>query len=220
MSGGIIKRIKNLFHVPGEDVTLIGFDDNAKSIRVYSVWSKQASRFTNTLEGKTIEGNVAQPYLIHEKKVVSEPSTLDGILTRIKERAPGVLDFIPAKILDEGEPQVTHTVSFDNEGNEVLTFSINRKYGHIFKTDDKPEGVAYLVDMQSGQGCQLLPKQMKIAKDPVLDFLMSANPFFFGSAIDSFIATELLRGKVEWWKTLLFGAMALTIGLLLGMGMG
>jgi hypothetical protein len=207
IGGGIIKKLRNLFHIPGEDVTLIGFDDRCKSIRIYDMWSKTANKFDNRLEGKTIEGNVAEPFVIYEDKVVSEPSAKAGLFERLGKRISFFNRFVP-------EPAITHT-----EEGDVITFTINRNYGLIFKTDDKPKGIAYLVDMQTGQGGQLVPKQIRVERDPVLDRLFSANPFFWGSTIDSFIATELLRGKVEWWKTLLFMGFALVAGLVVGMGM-
>lgn len=207
IGSGIIKKLRNLFHVPGEDIILIGFDDRCKSIRKYEMWSKQANRFSNVLEGKTIEGNVAEPFIIYEDKVVSEPSAKAWLFERLGNQISFFNRFVP-------EPVVTHT-----ETGDIITFTINRNFGHIFKTDDKPEGIAYLVDMQTGQGGQLIPKQIKVERDPVLDFLFSVNPFFFGSIVDSFSATELLRGKVEWWKTLLFMGFALIAGLVVGMGM-
>lgn len=205
--GGIIKKVRNIFHVPGEDIILIGFDDRCRSIRKYTFWSKTANKFDNRIEGKTIEGNVAQPFIIYEDKVLAEPSAITGLIERLEKHLPFL------KWLKPDVP-ISHT-----EEGDTLTFKINRKYGHILKTEDKPEGIAYLVDMQTGQGGQLIPKQIKIDRDPVFDMLFSTNPFFFGSTIDSFIATELLRGKVEWWKTLLFMGMALVFGLIIGKGM-
>jgi hypothetical protein len=207
MIGGIIRRVRNLFHIPGEDIILVGFDDRCRSIRKYQMWSKTANKFDNRLEGKTIEGNVAQPFIIYEDKQIVEQSFLSDVLETLAKYLPFLKRTVP-------EPVITHT-----EDKDTLTFTINKKYGHIFKTDDKPEGIAYLVDMQTGQGGQLIPKQIKLDRDPVFDMLFSTNPFFFGSTIDSFIATELLRGKVEWWKTLLFMGMALIFGLFIGMGM-
>lgn len=207
IGGGIIRKFRNLFRVPGEDIILIGFDDRCKSIRIYYMWSKVANQFINRLEGKTIESNVAEPFIIYEDKVVSAPSALAGLFERLGSFISFFRRFVP-------EPAISHT-----ETGDVLTFTINRRYGHIFKTDDKPLGNAYIVDMQTGQGGQLIPKQMKIERDPILDFLFSVNPFFFGSITDSFSATELLRGKVEWWKTILFMGFALITGLVIGMGM-
>jgi hypothetical protein len=175
------------------------------------MWSKTANKFDNRLEGKTIEGNVAEPFVIYEDITVSEPSAKAGLFERLGKRISFFNRFVP-------EPAVTHTEEHTEKGS-IITFTINRSYGHIFKTEDKPEGIAYLVDMQTGQGGQLIPKQIKIERDPVLDFLFSVNPFFFGSIVDSFSATELLRGKVEWWKTLLFMGFALIAGLVVGMGM-
>lgn len=73
IGGGIIKKFRNLFHVPGEDIILIGFDDRCKSIRKYQMWSKTANKFDNRLEGKTIEGNVAQPFIAYPDQKVTEP---------------------------------------------------------------------------------------------------------------------------------------------------
>lgn len=207
IGGGIIRKFRNLFRVPGEDIILIGFDDRCKSIRRYDMWSKTANKFDNRLEGKTIEGNVAEPFIIYEDKAVSESSAIAGLFERLGNWISFFKRFVP-------EPVVSHI-----EEEDILTFKINRRYGHIFKTDDKPQGIAYLVDMQTGQGGQLIPKQIKVERDPVLDRLFSTNPFFWGSTIDSFIATELLRGKVEWWKTILFMGFALIAGLVIGMGM-
>jgi hypothetical protein len=64
----------------------------------------------------------------------------------------------------------------------------------------------------------VIPRQIKLHRDPVLDLLVSINPYMIGSMIDSFIATELLRGKVEFWKTALFAVGALIMGLIVGMG--
>jgi hypothetical protein len=211
IGSGLFKKFRNLFHVPGEDIIIIGFDDRCKSIRKYQMWSKQANRFSNLIEGKTIEGNVAEPLISYPDKVITTPpSTLSSILEKIQEKIPIGKRFVPVP-----EPEVIHSV--DDKG--VYTFQINPKYGHIFKTDDIPEGIAYLADMQTGQGGQLIPKQMRVERDPVLDFLFSVNPFFFGSIVDSFSATELLRGKVEWWKTFLFMGFALVLGLIIGAGM-
>lgn len=207
IGSGIFKKLRNLFHVPGEDIILIGFDDRCKSIRIYDMWSKTANKFDNRFEGKTIEGNVAEPFIIYEDKVISEPSAMTGLFERLGKFISFFNRFVP-------EPVITHT-----EKKDILTFTINRNYGHIFKTDDKPKGIGYLVDMQTGQGGELIPKQIKVERDPVFDKLFSTNPFFWGSTIDSFIATELLRGKVEWWKTILFMGFALVAGLVVGMGM-
>ena len=65
----------------------------------------------------------------------------------------------------------------------------------------------------------ITPKQIRLHRDPVIDMLVSINPFFWGSTIDSFIATELLRGKVEMWKMILFSAVSLILGWILGAGM-
>lgn len=208
IGAGIFKKLRNLFHIPGEDIILIGFDDRCKSIRKYQMWSKQANKLVNTLEGKAIEGNVAQPFIIYEDKTLTEPPSF---IANIIETLAKYLPFLKRMI---SEPAITHT-----EQEDTLTFTINRRHGHIFKTDDKPEGIAYLVDMQTGQGGQLIPRQIKIDRDPIFDMLFSTNPFFFGSTIDSFIATELLRGRVEWWKTLLFMGIALVLGLIVGSGM-
>jgi len=208
--GGIIKRVRNIFHVPGEDIILLGFDDRCQSFRKYTFWSKTANKFDNRLEGKTIEGNVAQPFIAYEDKVLTEPSAVTGFIERL-EKISKHFSFL--KWLKPDVP-----ISHVEEGDK-LTFTINRKYGHILKTDDKPEGIAYLVDMQTGQGGQLIPRQIVVERDPIFNMLFSTNPFFFGSTIDSFIATELLRGKVEWWKTLLFMGMALVFGLILGRGL-
>jgi len=219
---GIIRKIRNLFHVPGEDIILIGFDDRCKSIRKYQMWSKTANKFDNRLEGKTIEGNVAQPFISYPDTKVSEPSTLADLIEKLqgikifKYNIPIPDWFVQPRPITH---EVTRTKNEDGSTEEILTFTINKKFGHIFKTEDKPEGIAYLVDMQTGQGGQLIPKQISVERDPVLDRLFSCNPFFWGSTIDSFIATELLRGKVEWWKTLLFMGFALITGLLVGHGL-
>ena len=210
IGSGLFKKFRNLFHVPGEDIILIGFDDRCKSIRKYQMWSKQANRFSNMIEGKTIEGNVAEPFIALPDTIISQPSNLAAILERIQNVIPIGKRFIPVP-----ESEVSHTTN--DKG--VLTFTINPKFGHIFKTEDKPEGIAYLVDMQTGQGGQLIPKQIKVERDPVLDFLFSVNPFFFGSIVDSFSATELLRGKYELWKIGLVGLLMFIGGLIVGLGM-
>jgi hypothetical protein len=207
MIGGLIKKFRNIFHIPGEEITIIGFDDRCRSIRKYKMWSKTANKFDNRLEGKTIEGNVAQPFIAYEDAIITTPSFLAGCAELAASYITFMENIVPVQ-------PITHT-----EDGDILTFTINRKYGHIFKTDDKPEGIAYLADMQTGQGGQLIPKQIKLDRDPVFDMLFSTNPFFWGSTIDSFIATELLRGRVEWWKTLLFMGMALIFGIVIGSGM-
>lgn len=202
-----IKKIRNTFHIPGEDVILVGFDDRNKSLRIYDLFVKTGSKFESKMESKVIEGNVAQVFIWYARRKIEH--------------------------LFEGE--------YDPENPNLLHvhFTIDKTEGCIFKTEDKPEGIAYLVDMQTGQGGQLIkssdsetwlyeddktsqvtiPKQMKINRDPVIDLLFSINPYFWGSTIDSFIATELLRGRVEMWKTILIGAGALIFGLIIGMGM-
>lgn len=197
-----------MFHIPGEDVILLGLDDRNKSMRIYDLYVKTGPKFESKLESKVIEGNVAQVFLW---------------FNRLKLK----YDFFGE--YDKTNPNILH-VSFD----------IDKREGSIFKTDDKPEGIAYIVDMQTGCGAQLIrkqetaepvddalfedspnmviPKQIKLHRDPVIDMLVSINPFFWGSTIDSFIATELLRGKVEIWKMLMVGAAMLIFGLVIGMG--
>jgi len=210
------KKLRNMFHIPGEDIILIGLDDRNKSIRVYDLFVKTGSKFESKLESKVVEGNVAQVFLWYLRRKIEH--TFTGYYY-------------------ENNPNVLH-----------LEFDIDKRDGCIFKTDDKPEGIAYLVDMQTGQGAQLIrktetktireieleessnekltveptitvPQQIRLHRDPVIDMLVSINPFFWGSTIDSFIATELLRGKVEMWKMILFSAVAFILGLFFGMGM-
>ena len=205
-----------MFHIPGEDIILIGLDDRNKSIRIYDLFVKTGSKFESKLESKVVEGNVAQVFLWYIRRKI---------------------EHIFTGYYYEDNPNVLH-----------IEFDIDKRDGCIFKTDDKPEGIAYLVDMQTGQGAQLIrktptkslveteweesthgkltveptvviPKQIKLHRDPVIDMLVSINPFFWGSTIDSFIATELLRGKVEMWKMILFSAVAFILGLFFGMGM-
>ena len=210
------KKLRNMFHIPGEDIILIGLDDRNKSIRVYDLFVKTGSKFESKLESKVVEGNVAQVFLWYLRRKIEHVFT---------------------GYYYENNPNVLH-----------LEFDIDKRDGCIFKTDDKPEGIAYLVDMQTGQGAQLIrktetkslqdieleensngkltveptitvPQQIRLHRDPVIDMLVSINPFFWGSTIDSFIATELLRGKVEMWKMILFSAVAFILGLFFGMGM-
>jgi hypothetical protein len=205
-----------MFHIPGEDVILIGLDDRNKSLRVYDLFVKTGSKFESKLESKVVEGNVAQVFLWYLRRRIEH--TFHGYYY-------------------ENNPDILH-----------IEFDIDKREGCIFKTDDKPEGIAYLVDMQTGQGAQfvrktetkslkeiiaeedsentslvdvpiVIPRQIKLHRDPVIDMLVSINPFFWGSTIDSFIATELLRGKVEMWKMILFSAVAFILGLFFGMGM-
>jgi len=210
------KKLRNMFHIPGEDIILIGLDDRNKSIRIYDLFVKTGSKFESKLESKVVEGNVAQVFLWYTRRAIEHAFT---------------------GYYYEDNPNVLH-----------LEFDIDKRDGCIFKTDDKPEGIAYLVDMQTGQGAQfvrktetkslieteweegvngkltveptvVVPRQIRLHRDPVIDMLVSINPFFWGSTIDSFIATELLRGKVEMWKMILFSAVAFIIGLFFGMGM-
>jgi hypothetical protein len=210
------KKLRNMFHIPGEDVILIGLDDRNKSLRIYDLFVKTGSKFESKLESKVVEGNVAQVFLWYLRREIEHVFT---------------------GYYYEDNPNVLH-----------IEFDIDKRHGCIFKTDDKPEGIAYLVDMQTGQGAQLIrkkevqpapefelaeniienlqidptiiiPKQIRLHRDPVIDMLVSINPFFWGSTIDSFIATELLRGKVEMWKMILFSALAFIFGLFFGMGM-
>lgn len=210
------KKIRNMFHIPGEDVILIGLDDRNKSIRIFDLFVKTGSKFESKMESKVVEGNVAQVFLWYLRRKIEHAFT---------------------GYYYESNPNVLH-----------IEFDIDKREGCIFKTDDKPEGIAYLVDMQTGQGAQLIrktetkslkeiideenfesvsptdlsitiPRQIKLHRDPVIDMLVSINPFFWGSTIDSFIATELLRGKVEMWKMILFSAIAFILGLFFGMGM-
>lgn len=214
-----IKKLRNMFHIPGEDVILVGLDDRNKSMRIYDLYVKTGSKFESKLESKVVEGNVAQVFLWYARQKI---------------------DHIFEGHYDPHNPNLLH-----------VEFTIDKREGCIFKTEDKPEGVAYLVDMQTGQGAQLIrktqketifenepaiinetasvadedyafitiPQQIRLLRDPVIDLLVSINPYFWGSTIDSFIATELLRGKVEMWKMILVAGMTLVFGLLIGLGM-
>lgn len=214
-----IKKFRNLFHIPGEDVILIGLDDRNKSLRIYDLYVKTGSKFQSNIESKVIEGNIAQVFLWYLRQKI---------------------DHVFTGFYDDVNPNLLH-----------IEFTIDKREGCIFKTDDKPEGIAYLVDMQTGQGAQLIrkqkkeslfekepatiseetsiagneygtiaiPQQIKLHRDPVIDMLVSVNPYFWGSTIDSFIATELLRGRVEMWKTILIAAAVGIFCLLIGLGM-
>jgi hypothetical protein len=182
-----IKKIRNLFHIPGEDVILIGLDDRNKSIRIYDLYIKTGQKFESKMESKVIEGNTAQVFLWYLRQKI---------------------DHVFTGAYDDNDPNIMH-----------VQFDIDKRYGCIFKTEDKPEGIAYLVDMQSGQGAHLIPKQIALKRDPVIDMLVSINPYLFGSMIDSFIATELLRGRVEMWKTILIAAGVGVFCLIIGMGL-
>jgi hypothetical protein len=214
-----IKKFRNMFHIPGEDVIILGLDDRNKSLRFYDLYVKTGPKFESKMESKVIEGNVAQAFLWYTRKKI---------------------DHIFNGEYDPTNPNILH-VSFD----------IDKREGCIFKTEDKPEGIVYLADMQTGQGAQLVrkttkqslfedvpdkvveektiadesysvitvPQQIKLHRDPVIDMLVSVNPYLFGSTIDSVLATELLRGKVEMWKMILIGVVMLIFGLIIGMGM-
>jgi hypothetical protein len=219
-----VKKVRNLFHIPGEDVILLGLDDRNKSFRIFDLFVKTGSKFESKMESKVVEGNVAQVFLWYTRKKI---------------------EHIFEGEYDPFDPNILH-----------VHFTIDKREGCIFKTEDKPEGIAYLVDMQTGQGAQLIrstetkvvkelyedaeteeivtakevyqidntsivtvPHQVKLHRDPVIDMLVSINPYFWGSTIDSFIATELLRGRVEMWKTILIAAVIGVFCLIIGMGM-
>lgn len=221
------KKIRNSFHIPGEDVILIGLDDRNQSIRVFDLFVKTGPKFESKMESKVIEGNVAQAWIWYARRKIDR--------------------------IFEGEYKDP-----DNPNLLTVSFTIDKTQGDIFKTDDKPEGIAYIVDMQTGQGATLIrkekrislledadpskpepaviteteevasheyhavtvPVQVKLKRDPVLELLVSVNPFLLGSTIDSVFASELLRGRVEMWKTILMCAAALIFGLIIGAGMG
>lgn len=214
-----IKKLRNTFHVPGEDVIVLGFDDRSKSVRIFDLYVKTGPKFESKLESKSLEGNVAQIWLWYARK-------------KLEQHFYGHYD--------TDNPNLLH-----------VEFTIDKTEGDIFKTEDKPEGIVYLFDMQTGQGAQLvkkseelpllegeaptervvteeagqefatvtIPRQIRIKRDPVIDMLFTINPYMIGSMIDSFIATDLLRGKVEIWKMIVVAAMTLIFGLLIGMGM-
>lgn len=214
------KKIRNSFHIPGEDIILLGIDDRNQSIRIYDLFVKTGPKFESKMESKVIEANVAQAFIWYARKKLEH--VFEG------------------EYLDPQNPNLL-----------TISFTIDKTKGDIFKTDDKPEGIIYPVDMQTGQGATLIrkderisllegeastvtetestagsefmhvtiPRQITLKRDPVLELLVSVNPYLFGSTIDSFSVTELLRGKVEMWKTMVIGGMALVFGLLIGMGM-
>jgi len=214
-----IKKIRNAIHIPGEDVIVIGLDDRNHSIRIFDLFVKTGPKFESKMESKVVEGNVAQVFLWYARKKI---------------------DHIFHGHYDKNNPNLLH-----------VEFVIDKTEGDIFKTDDKPEGIAYLVDMQTGQGAQLvrkttttslmenepdkvievvesaddeyrfvtIPQQIKLKRDPVIELLVSINPYLLGSTIDSVFAGELLRGKVEMWKTIMIGGLCLVFGLIIGFGM-
>jgi hypothetical protein len=214
-----VKKLRNTFHVPGEDVTILGFDDRNKSLRLYDLYVKTGPKFESKLESKSMEQNVSQVFMWYK---------------RLSLKTHEFLGY------------------YDKDNSNLLhvEFTIDKTEGDIFKTDDKPEGLVYLFDMQTGQGGMLIrkekkeslfedtepkeitktevassefatvtiPQQIRIKRDPVIDMLFTINPFMIGSMIDSFIATDLLRGKVEMWKMLVVAGMTLVFGLVIGMG--
>ena len=214
-----IKKARNMIHIPGEDVIIIGLDDRNKSIRIHELFVQTGPKFESKMESKVLEGNVAQVFL-----------------WRLRQK----VDHIFHGEYDPTNPNILH-----------VTFDIDKREGCIFKTDDKPEGIAYLFDMQSGQGAQLvrkttkdsifedttpetvetteqagndynfitIPQQIKLKRDPVIELLVSINPYLLGSTIDSVFAGELLRGRVEMWKTIMIALAVGVMAFLVGMGM-
>jgi len=214
-----IKKLRNMFHIPGEDVIIIGLDDRNKSIRIHDLFVQTGPKFESKMESKVLEGNVTQVFL-----------------WRIRQK----MDHIFNGEYDPNDPNILH-----------VCFDIDKREGCIFKTDDKPEGIAYLFDMQSGQGAQLvrktvtesifediasktietteeassdfnfitIPQQIKLKRDPVIELLVSINPYLLGSTIDSVFAGELLRGRVEMWKTIIIALGVGILAFIVGMGM-
>lgn len=214
-----VKKLRNTIHIPGEDVIIIGLDDRNKSIRIHELFVQTGPKFESKMESKVLEGNVAQVFL-----------------WRLRQK----VDHIFHGEYDPTNPNILH-----------VTFDIDKREGCIFKTDDKPEGIAYLFDMQSGQGAQLvrkttkdsifedstpeiietteqagndynfvtIPQQIKLKRDPVIELLVSINPYLLGSTIDSVFAGELLRGRVEMWKTIMISLAVGVMAFLVGMGM-
>lgn len=243
-----IKKLRNAFHIPGEDVIILGFDDRCKTARIYDLYVKTGSRFSSKLESKEMEGNRASPWLWlprlklpdiftghHDK---DDPNILhisfdvdkrEGCIFKTEDKPEGVMypfdmttgegvEFVrrivevpkPSTILPNTDPTVTGLPALPE------TSSIEDLLEPVKPTATVTTTISQI---PAEYADQVIPRQIRLKRDPVLDILVSVNPFMIGSMIDSFIATELLRGKVEVWKTVVIAIGAGIMGLVIGMGL-
>jgi hypothetical protein len=232
-----IKKIQNLFHIPGEDVIILGLDDRNQSARLYDLYVRTASRFSSNLENKSMEGNQAKPWLWYPRLKLqqifygepdrNDPNIVhvnfdidkrDGCIFKTEDKPEGVM-YLFDMATGQGAQLVSKTIKIPEPKPKVVVDPAQIDTLFVAELEESPtaEVTTKIERIPVELAGTIIPRQIKLHRDPVLDLLVSINPYMIGSMIDSFIATELLRGKVEFWKTALMCAGCLIMGLLIGM---
>lgn len=97
---GLLTWFRKRLLIPGEEISLLGFDFNAQTIRRFDGWMKYSnSLFKNRLKEEGIDGRTAQPFRLM-KRIAFDPDwlTLEDIeqdgsyLIRVNPRYAPILD--------------------------------------------------------------------------------------------------------------------------------
>jgi hypothetical protein len=124
---GLLTKLRKRLLIPGEQITLLGFDFNAQTVRIFDGWMKYSnSLFKNRMKEEGVDGRTAQPFRLMSK-IFFEPEWLT--LEEVEDDGSYIIRVNPkyAPILDTGEKpegliflvdfQAATGVSFDTRGN-------------------------------------------------------------------------------------------------------
>jgi hypothetical protein len=99
----LLTKIRKRLLIPGEEITLLGFDFNAQTVRIFEGWMKYSnSLFKNRLKEEGVDGRTAQPFRLM-RKLGFDPEWLT--LEDIENDGSYLIRVNPkyAPILDTGE---------------------------------------------------------------------------------------------------------------------
>jgi hypothetical protein len=226
-----LQWIKRRFYIPGEPITLLGFEHGGKAFRFIDGWVKYPNGLTMCRFADQA-GDIKTADPIMKMKAASLP---DGLLTRVGKsikiiRKTTVTD----PLAEDGEQKEFVKEEFRYEETDepyvdpddgTYLLRVDPKLALILDADERPEGLAFPMDMDTATGLFLEGKRRKVQKrvlpsglcavivDPVTKYFRT-NPELYCVAADTALSAGLLRVKMQWWKTLLLAFFAFLFGMM------
>ena len=208
---GIIQKIKHKLFIPGEPITILGFNHSASAIRIYDGWIRYNNGLgQNTFRNENADIRTSKPYMFMGR------FELPKLFMRFAGKT--IEDF------DEEGTKITSRESnipyFDpSDGSYYI--KIEPKYAPILDTPDAPESLIFPMDFETATGVTIEGKPIKqevptrmfgFIRDPILRYYKT-NPEVYGVSADVALSAGLLRVKVQYWKTILIAVFAFLFGM-------
>lgn len=198
---GILSKIGK----PGEEVRILAFGDNFKTMEIKRGWTKYARYLSNSSLMEGIELNEASPL--------------------IEKKGDKVTGYLYPVDFDKGQG-----VTFNRNGDvpvnsyvEEKTFSMDED-GNILASPDGPIKKRFLVEIYKGLPIQTGKKEFGLARIVKFDITperieIKTNPKLIGHSVSSEILSNAIRLKPMRWQIIAASACMFLLGLLFGQGM-